>query len=45
MGGVVVFLAIATLVAASKEEQDDQMPQDIYCGDMNCYEVPLLANL
>ena len=39
MGGLVVLLAIAALVVASKGEQDDQMPQDIYCGDMNCYEV------
>ena len=39
MGGLVVLLAIGALVVASKGEQEDQMPQDIYCGDMNCYEV------
>ena len=32
-------MAIGALVVASKGEQEDQMPQDIYCGDMNCYEV------
>ena len=41
MGGLVVLLAIGALVVASKGEQEDQMPQDIYCGDMNCYEVLL----
>ena len=39
MGGLMVLLAIGALVVASKGEQEDQMPQDIYCGDMNCYEV------
>jgi len=39
MGGLAVLLAIGVLVVASKGEQEDQMPQDIYCGDMNCYEV------
>ena len=41
MGGLVVLLAIGALVVASKGEQEEKMPQDIYCGDMNCYEVLL----
>ena len=41
MGGLAVFLAIGALVVASKGEQEEKMPQDIYCGDMNCYEVLL----
>merc|ERR1712112_451733 len=34
---VVVVAALLLVVAQGQEEQ--QMPTDIYCGDMNCYQV------
>jgi len=34
---VVVVAALLLVVARGQEEQ--QMPTDIYCGDMNCYQV------
>ena len=33
--------ALVLVVACAAQEQE--MPADIYCGDMNCYEVRLVV--
>ena len=34
----VLVLAALALVASCRG-QEEEMPMDIYCGDMNCYQV------